>query len=58
MLGGFGNFEGFDVDPFGGADQLRQEIADEILANAAEDATFSVIITVMATDLPSAPSDA
>lgn len=56
MLGGFGSFDGFGVDPFGGADQLRQEIADEILAQAAEDATFSVIITVM-NDAPAPPQE-
>ena len=47
MLGGFSGFDGFGVDPFGGAEALRQSIAEELLAQASPDQTFSVIITLM-----------
>jgi hypothetical protein len=50
----FGGFDGFELDPFGGADALRQEIADEILQAAAAEAggppaeeLYSVVITTM-----------
>ena len=47
MLGGFSGFDGFGVDPFGGADALRQAIADELIAQATPEETISVIITLM-----------